>query len=922
VLEHAADAVLVVDTDGVVRAWNPAAERLFGWRQDEAIGRDVGALISPRHLRSARLSHLIREVLSGRQAPDAAVAARAVHRDGAELSVEVNLGRADTAEGTRLIATIRDVTTRQLPDPSRGDATAPSAVFLGEVGSWEWSIGEERAVWSRGLCRIFGCEPGFSPTLAEYLVFIHPDDRERIERGLAGIQADDEVVVGFRIARPDGQVRHLHTHRRSHPDADGRLVRMSGTVLDLTELHLELEALLASRELFGTAFADAPFGIALVALDGRFITVNAALCEITGWSEADLLQRTFGGITHPDDVAGTLGSIERLLRGEARTYQMEMRYLKPSGEQIWVTLSVSLVRDAQGNPRHFVAHAIDLTTAKQVEAALAASEATMRSIFERVPFGLSLRGLDGRYLHVNAWSARVLDIPPAAFIGRRPEDLLTPEQAHCTTKDDARILRTGEPITEELTIVVHDEPRDFNLIKFPILGGDGDVSGLGMVVLEITERQQALRELEVERQALDEAQRIAHVGSWSLDVATFEAVWSPQMYRVFGRDPARGPAVGEEAMSYVHPRDRERTEAAFRGMIEGEGPDQLELEFEIVRGDGKVRALHMLAHRDGQRRTFHIGTFQDVTELRRAERQAREERDRTSTIIAAMGEGYVLVVDDAIHTVNDALCRLTGFSRSELVGSRMPFPFHVPELHDEMVRIRDEIALRGSGTFEVPLTRKDGHRFDAEITARSAFDDEGRMLGLVNTIRDVSARKRQQEELEWLARTDSLTGLANRRVLVEELARETKLARRHHRPLSLILLDIDHFKDINDEHGHPTGDAVLVEIARRLGATVRSGETLARVGGEEFAWLLPGAESDAAIIVAERARHTIEEVPFDAVGRLTMSAGVSTVVGGDGLERIYSAADGALYEAKQAGRNRTVFRDVGDTANGSSDGIR
>ena len=128
--------------------------------------------------------------------------------------------------------------------------------------------------------------------------------------------------------------------------------------------------------------------------------------------------------------------------------------------------------------------------------------------------------------------------------------------------------------------------------------------------------------------------------------------------------------------------------------------------------------------------------------------------------------------------------------------------------------------------------------------------------------------------------------------------------RRTDRQLALVLLDLDWFKQINDEHGHPVGDTVLVEVARRLSMTVRAGEILARVGGEEFAWLLPASSVAEAIAAADRARAAISATPF-TTGALTMSAGVGLMATPSEADELYRLADRALYEAKQSGRDRT-----------------
>jgi len=161
-----------------------------------------------------------------------------------------------------------------------------------------------------------------------------------------------------------------------------------------------------------------------------------------------------------------------------------------------------------------------------------------------------------------------------------------------------------------------------------------------------------------------------------------------------------------------------------------------------------------------------------------------------------------------------------------------------------------------------------------------------------------------RNELATLASVDDLTGLLNQRTFKERLSAEVDIARRKGRPLSLAILDLDHFKQVNDTHGHAVGDQVLAEVARRLAASARAGEALARVGGEEFAWILPSTTGAGAHAAAERARRAIASRPFPVVGRLTVSAGVCALGGpAQNAEDLFRLADVALYWAKNRGRD-------------------
>ncbi len=171
---------------------------------------------------------------------------------------------------------------------------------------------------------------------------------------------------------------------------------------------------------------------------------------------------------------------------------------------------------------------------------------------------------------------------------------------------------------------------------------------------------------------------------------------------------------------------------------------------------------------------------------------------------------------------------------------------------------------------------------------------------------------RYTSELTRLATIDPLTGALNRRSFHEQASAEVDRSARHGRPLCLMMLDVDHFKSINDLYGHPAGDTVLIELAALLRGAIRTSDLLCRFGGEEFALLLPETTLDNASILAHRLRHELGELHIDAAGlvlRLTVSIGLVTLVG-TSLADALAAADASLYEAKAAGRNRVVVAEA------------
>lgn len=253
----------------------------------------------------------------------------------------------------------------------------------------------------------------------------------------------------------------------------------------------------------------------------------------------------------------------------------------------------------------------------------------------------------------------------------------------------------------------------------------------------------------------------------------------------------------------------------------------------------------------------------------------------------------------------------------------------------EVTRLQDEQASRGHAERVAEIQA----RFDSDSQVReiellrSAGEIQALQLQrqrlwlgvvvlasiLLAVLAAVSVRRlrlghRVARELERVARTDTVTGLANRRAVLERLDLELERARRTGQPLALVMADVDHFKAINDRHGHDAGDAVLVAIGERLAATLRSQDTLARWGGEEFLLLLPATGLDAGVAIAERLRRAIASAPFpvaDAAEALTLTQGVAVARPGMTAQALIKAADQALYEGKRRGRDLVVAAATG-----------
>ncbi|WP_229213404.1 MULTISPECIES: diguanylate cyclase [unclassified Duganella] len=288
---------------------------------------------------------------------------------------------------------------------------------------------------------------------------------------------------------------------------------------------------------------------------------------------------------------------------------------------------------------------------------------------------------------------------------------------------------------------------------------------------------------------------------------------------------------------------------------------------------------------------------------------------------------FVIDVHGKVIIWNRACERLTGVDAWEVLGTSDHWKsfYHEqrPTLADLVMHGRDADAqalynqhvrrndndsgLRAENWCDMPRV---GRRRYLAADASPIFDAEGKLVAVAETLRDVTDEKRAQVALEQLATRDGLTGLANRRCFDDTLLAEWQRALRQEQPLSLLMVDVDNFKQYNDAYGHLGGDECLQRIACAVSSEMRANDLVARYGGEEFAVILPNQSLKGAAIVAERIRCRVEQLHLPNLGSsrhvVTVSIGAATALAAPGSDpsQLVATADSALYRAKHMGRNR------------------
>jgi diguanylate cyclase (GGDEF)-like protein/PAS domain S-box-containing protein len=444
ILDAAFEAIVTISPDGIVRWFNRGAERIFGYRAQEIIGRPVTVLM-PERYRDLCVAGLHRYLRTGEaRVVGGTTELVGLRKDGGEFPIEMSLGETHE-NGERLFTgMIRDVTERKrIEDALREMRDRFRSIFdHAPIGVAMVSLEGRYLQVNRSLCEILGYTEEELRTLT-WQEITHPDD-------LAASSAYARRIVEGEFPKYHLDKRFLHAEGHTVwaslsvslvRDAEGEPLYFVSQIQDVTERKRAESALRESEQRFRGSFERAATGMALVGTDGRFLRVNRSLCEILGYPERELLGKTFQELTHPDDLEFDLEHLRRLLAGEVRTYQTEKRYLHQDGHVVWALLSVSVVHDEEDEPLYFVSQIQDVSERKKVEKVIIESEERFRSLVQNSSDIITILGADGTVLYVSPAVERVTGYRPEEQVGTNAFGSVHPDDREQALNTFAEVLK-------------------------------------------------------------------------------------------------------------------------------------------------------------------------------------------------------------------------------------------------------------------------------------------------------------------------------------------------------------------------------------------------------------------------------------------------------------------------------------------------
>jgi diguanylate cyclase (GGDEF)-like protein/PAS domain S-box-containing protein len=571
----------------------------------------------------------------------------------------------------------------------------------------------------------------------------------------------------------------------------------------------------------------------------------------------------------------------------------------------------------------------EITDRKQAEIALKESKQKLKNIIEH----------SNEIFYIHDMKHRLIFISPQCLqiLGYSPVEMMT-EWTNLVTEDPIntigielteRALKTGKRQKPYLLELYRKDLRRvwLEIDESPLKNNKGKVIGMVGAARDVTERKQAEEEVrESEARFKDISYSMAD-WIWEVDEKGAYTYCSEKVFDLLGYLPEE--IIGKTPFDFMPPKEAEMIKPLFQKIVENKEPIK-DLENWNIRKDGKrilVRTNGMPILDEKRNLKGYRGVDKDITERRKSQEALKESEARFRAISNTAADAILLMDSEGkISYWNPAAEKIFGYSSDETLGKDLHSFLSPKRYHEDASKGFEKFKKTGQGpaignTLEFSAIKKDGTEFPIEVST-SAIQINGKWCS-VGIVRDISDRKRSEEQITYIAYHDTITDLPNRHFLKDRLQQALASAKQHKRVVAVLFLDLDNFKRINDTFGHDVGDNLLKSVADRLAKYVRKSDTIARIdteeshttvarlGGDEFTLLLTEISNiQSASKVAQRILDLFRH-PF-IVGNnemfITTSIGISLYPDdGEDVDTLLKNADRAMYYAKDQGRNNFQF---------------
>nr|WP_166181214.1 EAL domain-containing protein [Altererythrobacter segetis] len=825
----------------------------------------------------------------------------------------------DGSQGNMCIA--RDITERRAAEDALRSSEERLRLVQDATGLAHFEAGADGvAHCSPSFLRQLGL-PDDSPTamkFVDWIHLVHPQDQERLRAVERNLGESDSAQCEFRINRADtDEVRWISSTLKLECDERGMVRRCIGAHFDITDRKRAEEALRESEARLSAILEAMPDCVKIFDEAARITYINPTGLNLLEAPDLATFETSGHVPVASEYLSQCIDVHSRVIAGETVVWTYEIVGMRGARHHVEAHSVPFVLPD--GSKAHMCISR-DISERRQAEDTLRRSEQRLRLVQDATGLAEFETGADNKMVASERFYEQ-LGIPVAEgpVDGKAWASQVHPADiGRLVDKLEEGIAQRSGSFSGEFRIVRADtgEMRWLSSNARTEYAEDGAVVRTIGAHLDITERkraEEALRASEERLRLVQDATGLAEFETTANGISSY----SDRFFEQVGLAPRSSEITFEEWVQSVHPDDRERLQRDVeRSLLEQEW---FNLEFRIVRQDnGEVRWLSAhcgVQHDEVGNPVRCIGAHLDITDRKRAEEALRESEERFR--LAAEAAGFGVWDYDEEHDRrewSDRLHEIFGVSGEALNLAETAKRCLHPADRAQFLAVTDELGSgkidRLEATYRI-IRPADGRERWVTLNAWRKHKTDSQSRRIIMTVRDVTEEKTAEDRIRWSANHDPLTRLANRALFQHDLDLAIRRAKASSRNVGVVLLDLDHFKQINDSLGHDVGDALLKMFGERLRSVVRSRDTVARLGGDEFAVVVPNLRCVDDLRQMARSIEQRMREPFVTGGRMldcraSMGASIYPAHGTTSREMLKNA-DVALYAAKAAGRGTVTM---------------
>ncbi|BBB29275.1 EAL domain-containing protein [Neptunomonas japonica] len=646
-------------------------------------------------------------------------------------------------------------------------------------------------------------------------------------------------------------------------------------------------------------------------LDGNITLLNRFACELLGMEQEDALGLNWfdnflpiGGRCIAQSAYNRLMSCSKI-----PNQKVEKPVITQTGDERLILWYNRVLEDAQGARIGILSSGTDITEQRLSEQTLLIEKSRLRTLIDSIPDLIFFKNSDAAYIGCNKAFEVFSNACEESIVGQKDADLFDDTTANGFQFFDNEMLHKQSPVRHDEWVTYPDGRRVLlDTLRIPLNLPDIGHGVLG-VSRDITEHTIMSGQLSLVNAMVDH----------SLDSLICS---SPnENFRIIYANSAAikhfGVSASELYQTQISDWDPAFTATRLKKRWKKVQEKTLSVKTTHRLRNGEEVPVEVssspFVHQD---KTYMITVFKDIRDRLDYENALKTAEHRSRLLLEHSNEGiFGLDVNGVTTFINPAGAMMLGYDPDELIGKDNHGLIHHSHADGEPL-LKENcymlMSIRDGESYRIEtdvLWRKDNQSFPVEYWSSPIYLNE-EIVGAVVTFHDISHRKAVEEQIKYLAFHDSLTGLPNRRLFLDRFEHELLQGQRHQQTCALLMMDLDHFKEINDTLGHPAGDQLLIEVASRIKGVLRACDTFARFGGDEFTILQSNVHDPSDVAILAEKVISCFDAAFDVGGhklKTNTSVGIVVCDSDDTVDELISRADVALYRAKEQGRGRFVF---------------